>query len=87
MISIRDFLVFLTEYKCLGAYWANFEQAYLVEDFNGASRVISGLFKGSPRTWLICSFIYEKTPQGFGYWDRLDNLWQMRCNYLIKIED
>lgn len=87
MISIRDFLVFLSEYNCLGAYWANFERTYLIKDFNGASHVISCIFDDKPRMWLAYSFLYEDTAQGFDYWDRLDTLWQMRCNYLLKNKD
>lgn len=86
MISIRDFLVFLSEYKCLGAYWTNFEKAHFVDEYNGASRLISCYFAENPRTWLESTFNWERSGEGFEYWNKLNSLWNMRCNYLIRNE-
>lgn len=87
MISIRDFLVFLSEYKCLGAYLSNFEQRILADDYRTAAFAISSVFEYSPRDWLIRSFNWDKSVEGPDYWCRLNTLWDMRCNYLIKKED
>lgn len=87
MISIRDFLVFLSEYKCLGAYWSNFEQSNLAYDYRTAAFEISSVFEESPLNWLLGSFVWDSSDEGFDYWSRLDTLWNMRCNYLIKNKD
>lgn len=84
MISIRDFLVFLSEYKCLGAYWANFEKSNFADDYHAATMAISSVFECSPRAWLLRSFNWEQSMEGFEYWSRLDTLWNMRYNYLFK---
>ena len=87
MVTIRNFLVFLSEYKCLGAYWSNFEKAHFVDGHHEASRLISCYFDEEPRNWLIHSFNWDRSAEGFDYWSRLHALWDMRCNYLIKNED
>ncbi len=87
MISIRNFLVFLSEYKCLGAYWSNFEKSFSADDYRTAAVAISSVFDYSPRVWLTRSFNWDKSKEGFDYWSRLHALWDMRCNYLIKNED
>lgn len=87
MISIRDFLVFLSEYKCLGAYWTNFEKVHFVDGYHGASQLISCFFNKKPRNWLVTSFRWDHTDEGSEYWHKLDTLWNMRCNYLIKNKD
>ena len=87
MVTTRNFLVFLSEYKCLGAYWANFEKSNFADDYRAASLAMSSVFDYSPRVWLLRSFNWEHSAEGFGYWSRLHDLWNMRCNYLIKNED
>lgn len=87
MISIRNFLVFLSEYKCLGAFWTNFEASNFADDYRTAALAISLVFDYSPRYWLVRSFNWEQSKEGFDYWSRLHALWDMRCNYLIKNED
>lgn len=84
MISIRDFLEFLSEYKCLGTYWSNFEESNFADDYRTAALAISSVFKYSPRVWLLRSFNWERSKEGFEYWSRLDTLWNMRYNYLFK---
>lgn len=84
MICIRDFLVFLSEYKCLGAYWANFEGSNFADDYRTAEFAISSVFERSPRNWLLASFNWDHSAEGSDYWLRLHDLWDMRCNNLIK---
>lgn len=87
MICIRSFLEFLSEYKCLGAYWANFEKSNFAGNYHAATMAISSVFEYSPRVWLLRSFNWERSKEGFKYWSNLDTLWNMRCNYLLKNED
>lgn len=87
MISIRNFLVFLSENKCLGAYWSNFEGSNFADDYRSAMLAIALIFDNSPRFWLLRSFNWEQTKEGYEYWSRLQALWYMRCDYLIKNED
>lgn len=87
MITTRNFVVFLSEHKCLGAYWANFEESNFSDDYRTAALAISSVFEYSPRFWLLRSFNWEQSKEGFEYWDRLNTIWNMRCNYLIKNED
>lgn len=87
MVTTRNFLVFLSEYKCLGAYWANFEKSNFADDYRSASLAMSLVFDEEPRNWLVCSFNWARSAEGFDYWSRLHALWNMRCNYLIKNED
>lgn len=86
MICIRFFLEFLAEYKCLGAYWANFEKSNFTDDYRTAAFAVSLVFDYSPRVWLRRSFDWDRSAEGFYYWYRLDILWNMRCDYLIKNE-
>lgn len=87
MISISDFIIFLAENKCLGLYWTNFEKAHFVDEYHGASRLFSCYFDENPRLWLVSSFNWERSGEGFDYWYKLATLWDMRCNYLINNED
>lgn len=84
MISIRDFLVFLSEYRCLGSYWSNFEKAHFVDEYHGASRLFSCYFDEEPWLWIIISFNWERSGEGFDYWSRLNTLWDRRCDDLLK---
>lgn len=86
MITFRDFIIFLAENKCLGLYWTNFEKAHFVDEYHRASRLISCFFDEQPRIWLVSSFNWEHSDEGFDYWYNLDTLWNMRCNYLIRNE-
>lgn len=87
MISIRDFLVFLSEYKCLGAYWANFEKSHFADDYSTAEMTITLVFENCPRLWLMKSFNWFQSKEGFVRWSRLDTLWNRRCDFLLKNED
>ena len=87
MICVRNFLVFLSEYKCLGAYWANFEKNNFADDYHTARLAISSVFECSPRQWLLRSFNWDSSLEGFDYWSIMNARWDMRCNYLIKNED
>lgn len=86
MVTTRDFFVFLSEYKYLGAYWANYENTHFVDGFLRASQSISCCFDENPRNWLVNSFNWHYTNEGYVCWMRLDTLWNRRCNYLLKNE-
>lgn len=86
MVTTRNFLVFLLEYKCLDAYWANFEKSNFADGYRSASLAMSLVFDYSPRVWLLRSFDWDRSAEGFNYWSRLNDLWDMRCNYLIRNE-
>lgn len=84
MINFRDFLVFLSENKCLGAYWSYFEGNYFADDYHSAALTFSYIFDYSPRSWLLGSFDWDRTKEGYDYWCRLHALWDRRCDDLFK---
>lgn len=84
MITMRDFLVFLSEYRRLGAYWSNFEKSNFAVEYHAATLAISSVFECSPRVWLEKSFNWHMTEEGYVHWSRLNTLWIRRCDYLLK---
>lgn len=87
MICICNFLGFLSEYRCLGAYWSNFEKICLADDYSTAAEYISLVFEGCPRLWLLASFEWERSEEGHVYWSRLNTDWNKYCDFLLKNED
>lgn len=87
MICVRNFLEFLSEYRCLGAYWANFEKSHFADDYSTAAMTISLVFENCPRLWLMKSFNWELSKEGIEFWSRLNANWAMRCDFLLKNED
>lgn len=84
MISVRDFLIFLSEYKCLGSYWSNVEKSNFVDGYHAEALAFSSIFESSPREWLLRSFKWGYSNEGIIHWHRLNTLWESRCAYLLK---
>lgn len=79
MITFRDFIIFLAENHCLGLYWSNLEYDCNVTGIRRFNQHLEFIFKLRPHTWLIYSFNWASSKEGFAYWGYIDDCWRKRC--------
>lgn len=84
MITFRDFIIFLAENHCLRLYWSNLEFNCNVTGIRRFNQRLDFIFKLRPHSWLLYSFNWSSSKEGFDYWSRLHDLWNKYCDFLLK---
>lgn len=79
MITFRDFIIFLAENKCLGAYWTNLEKVCKITGVQRFNVHLDSILKEKPHSWLVHSFVWCYSNEGNTFWLDIDKCWHDRC--------
>lgn len=79
MITFRDFIIFLAENKCLGAYWSNLEKVYKIEGIRLFNVHVDSIFRLPPSIWIVGSFVWSDSNEGNTFWQGINIHWRKRC--------
>lgn len=69
--ELRRFKKFLRDNQALGKFKKNLREG-------DAFQIYPSMNMLSKDECFLCSFVWEKTPEGFEYWRRLDSLYYNR---------
>lgn len=79
MITFRDFIIFLAENHCLGAYWTNLEKVYKIAGIRIFNVHLDSMLRQPPRLWLVSSFVWSNSNEGNTFWQDINKCWSDRC--------
>lgn len=83
MITFRDFIIFLAENHCLGAYWTNLEKVYKIEGIRLFNDHIDCILRLPPLFWLANSFVWSNSNEGDAFWHDINKYWIDRYREII----
>lgn len=81
MLTFSDFVLLLYEEKCLVNYFDNIKNDIDFGARNNVKCKVKLLMKCTPSDFLASAFSWSTTPEGWKFWNDINNKWKWFVNH------